>query len=264
LTPQLKARLDVTTVPLTLRLGDSEHIDDETLEIDAFMAEMKACSKPVSSAAPSPYLFKEALKAAKESFIVTLSAQLSSSYENAVLGCKLAGQSELEAYVFDSKSASAGELLIAVKLRELIGAKLPQSQIIGTVNQFIDNMKTYFVLDRYDNLLKNGRLSRIQSTLISLLNIKLIMGDDGCGRIALHGKARGNRQVIRKLLEFIEKSGKQTAGESFVVTHCNNHEMAKRLADAVRETFHFKEIFIVPTSGVSSLYADDQGIVMAF
>jgi DegV family protein with EDD domain len=265
LTPQLEERLNATSVPLTLRLGNEEFVDDETLDLKAFMIDMATCTEAVGTAAPAPGLWKKAIEEAKTSFVVALSSKLSGSYESAVMGLSLTERDDdIDAHIFDTKSASAGELLVAVKIRELLQNGLPKEQIIQGINEFIDNMKTYFVLDRYDNLQKNGRLPKVAGKLITVLNIKLVMGDDGFGGIALHGRARGAKQIISTLVSYIDKSGKQTEGESLVVSHCNNLGLARKLVDAIEQKYRFKEIFIVPTGGVSSLYADNGGIVMAF
>lgn len=265
MTPELKKRLDLITIPLTMRLGQKEFTDDESLDINNFITEMKACTEKTSSASPAPLLYQEAIEKAQNSFVVTLSSRLSGSYASALLGKKLAEEGgKSETYVFDSKSASAGEVLIAVKIRELLEQGMAKDHIIQSVNHFVENMKTYFVLERYDNLLKNGRLNKLTGKLIHVLNIKLLMGSDGNGEIALYAKPRGTNQMIGKLLSFIKESGKKTDGESLVITHCNNPGLAERLSAAIEQQYNFKEILIVATRGLSSLYADDKGIIMAF
>ncbi len=265
MTPKLAGRLGTTSVPLTMRLGNKEFTDDAALDLPGFMAEMKACKEKVGSASPSPVSYQEAMEAAGHSFVVTLSSQLSGSYASAELGKTHAEESSgADTHVFDSKSASAGEVLVAVKIREMLSNGLPKEQIISAVNAFIDGMKTYFVLERYDNLLKNGRLNRITEKIISILHIKLVMGSDGNGNIALYAKPRGTKQMLDKLVALIKSSEKPTSGESMVISHCNNPSLAEQLKNAVKQHFDFKEIFIVPTGGISSLYADDKGIVMAF
>jgi DegV family protein with EDD domain len=265
MTPDMREAMDILSVPLTMRLGQKEYSDDETLDHQAFMADMKACTEKVGSASPAPYLYACAMREKGSSFVITLSSQLSGSYSSALIGKAMAEEKEgVDAHVFDSKSASAGQTLIALKLQELLPQLPSKEAIVRAVNRFIDNMKTYFVLERYDNLQKNGRLGRVKGSLASILNIKLLMGSDGNGNIALYAKPRGVTKVLEKLLTLIEESGKDTAGENLVISHCNNPNLAQRLADAIKERFHFAKIHIVPTGGLSSLYADDQGIIMAF
>ncbi|WP_232436749.1 DegV family protein [Paenibacillus senegalimassiliensis] len=264
-TPELSESLGIVTVPLTITLGDKNVVDDEQLDLPSFMEEMKNCTGKVGSASPSPMLYKEAFQGAPSSFAVTISSHLSSSYASAVLGKSMIEEEDAnaEVHVFDSKSACAGEVLIAVKLAKMIKEGHQRSKIISTIDSFIHDMKTYFVLDNFDNLLKNGRLNKITGKLISVLNIKLIMKADD-GNIGLHSHVRGQKQIVEKLADTIGKSGKDTRGESMVIAHCNNPGLAEKLRDKIKSQFHFDEILIVPTRGISSVYANEKGIVMAF
>jgi len=265
LTPELKEQLGAVSIPMTLRLGQKEFVDDENLDLPEFMTEMMACTEHASSASPPPMSFKEAIEAAERSFIVTISSQLSGSYANAELGKAMAEEDGfVDVHVFDSKSASAGETLVAIKLREMLANGIPKDQIIKTINTFIENMKTYFVLERYENLIKNGRLNKITGKIVNILNIKLIMGSDGNGSIILHAKPRGTTQMLEKLNMLIKSSNRPTNGERLIICHCNNLPLAQQLSASITKLFNFKEIIIIPTRGAISLYADDKGIVMAF
>jgi len=92
-----------------------------------------------------------------------------------------------------------------------------------------------------------------------VLNIKLLMGANGDGEIALFKKCKGIKNAMRQMLDLIESSGKDTKNENLVISHCNNQSLAEQLNGFVSERFYFKKIYIVPTSGVSSLYVDHQG-----
>ncbi len=260
---ELRKRLEINSVPLSMMVGGKEFIDDDELNMDNFMSEMKACTEKVGSASPSPFAYKEAMKNAGKSIIVTLSKKLSGSYNSAVTARHIAEEEgEVDAHIIDSKSASAGQTLIALKLHEMLSENNAIESVKAGIESFIDNMKTYFVLENYDNLQKNGRMNKLVGKLIQVLDIKLIMGADGDGGIALFKKARGVKQTIKNMLDLIHESGKET--ERLVISHCGNPDLAEKIAEAVRERFNFKEIFIVPTGGLSSLYADDKGVVIAF
>jgi DegV family protein with EDD domain len=265
MTPQLKERLGLTQVPLTIRLGETEYIDGERLNLPLFMEDMRACEKAGGSSSPSPFLYQEQFETNGEVYAVTLSDKLSGSYASAMLGKMMAEENGADnIHIIDSKSASAGEVLVALKIRELLDKGERGENLVAKMKSFIDAMKTYFVLERYDNLLKNGRLNRITERLITLLNIKLLMGADGNGEIALFAKARGMRQMLDKMLEMIERSGKNTQDETLVISHCENLELADKLTGKIKERFAFNEIVVVPTGGLSSFYVEKKGIVMAF
>ena len=265
LTQEMRDEMEIVTIPLTMMLGDREYRDDETLDIAGFISKVSEFKGKSESASPAPFFYEQAIADCDEAYVVTLSAKLSGSYFNAVLGNDDAVEGGSQsACIFDSKTASAGETLIAVKLHELIRADTPREIIIETMHRFVDEMKTYFVLERFDNLQKNGRLSKVTGTLIQMLNVKLIMGADGQGEIALFEKCRGMKHMLQQMLSLIERSGKEPRDGTLVISHCNNPGLAQQIRTLVQESFYFKKIYIVPTGGLSSMYVDNKGLVLAF
>jgi len=259
ITPEMAHEMEISTVPLYLRLGKEEFVDDCSLDLSEFMQQMADCREHIGSAAPAPASFSDAITG--DGFVVTVSSALSATYQNATIGAE---DSDSKVHVFDSKSASAGQTLIAVKLREMIARKLPKPQIIEGVNKFISEMKTYFVLEKFDNLVKNGRLSALKGKIAGALNIKLLLGANDTGEISLYAKVRNKKQMLDKMINLITESGRKTEGENAVISHVNNKSLAEQLADKIRDKFNFQNVFIVPTRGVSTMYANDQGIVLAF
>ncbi len=264
MTPELREQLGVTNVPLTLNLGDESYVDDDTLDLPAFMEAMKNCTGRIGTAAPAPELYREAFVAGSPSFGITLSSRLSGSYQSAEVGKALAEEDGALTYVFDSKSASAGEILIAIELRKLIDQALSHSDIIARIEHFIAQMKTYFVLDNVENLRKNGRLNFIVGKIISILGLKPMMGSDGDGNIALFSHARGTDKVLEMMADTVAESGMDTHGKDLVITHCNNPGMTEKLKALLESRFSFAKIWVVPTRGLSSVYANDKGVIMAF
>lgn len=261
---ELKAELNAVNVPLTMRLGDKEFVDDESLDLEIFRAAMKANKSKAGSAAPSPDAYYREMKKAESSFAVTLSSHLSASYSNALIAAEDLKKDGGETYVFDGKSASAGETCVAVKIKDCIDAGMSRDEIITTVEEHVKNMKTYFVFDNYDNLFKNGRLKKITFKIVSILNLKLIMGSDGDGNIKLFAKPRGMNMMYKRMMELFAESGKDFTKETLVIAHCNNPALAEKFREMVSAQFPFKRIITVPCHGLSTLYADENGIIMAF
>jgi DegV family protein with EDD domain len=263
LTNEMRAEWGVKSVPLTLTLGEESYIDDDTLDLPDFMTRMHACKARIGSAAPAPGSYAEAFGKG-DAFGVTLSSSLSGSYASAMSGKEIAEEAGANVHVFDSRSAAAGEVLILLKVRKLIQEGLQKSEIIQKIENFIKEMNTFFVLDNIDNLYKNGRLGRITATLISTLHIRPIMGADREGNISLVSHVQGWKQVVKKLADTIEHTGRDTTNQSIVITHCNNLTFADALKEEIERRYHFSEILVLPTRGLSSLYANDKGIIIAF
>lgn len=122
---------------------------------------------------------------AEHVYAVTLSAELSGSYNSAVLGKNLLQEDhpDRQIHIFNSKSASVGQTLIAMKIQECEEAGLPFEQVIETVDAYIEQQHTFFVLDNLETLRKNGRLSKVKALVASALKIKPVMGSTEEGAI---------------------------------------------------------------------------------
>lgn len=270
LSPELLKKTQAKIAPLTITIDDTHYVDDGTVDIPPYLAAMKASKNPVRSACPSPDLYAEDIRAAEgDCFIVTLSAKLSGSHNAASLGVQLAQEDmpEKKVHIFDSESASAGETYIALMIHDLIAAGKSFEQIVELVEEKIRSMHTLFVLDSLDNLVKNGRISRTVALLANVLSIRLLMSDDGHGAIKNISKARGIKGALGQMVETCRKhtEGLAAASQRLVISYCNCPERARQVRDMIREKCPaIGEIILTPTSALSSMYANDGGIVIAY
>ncbi len=109
------------SVPLVLTVGGENIVDDETFDQAEFLKKVAACEECPKSACPSPERYMKAFECdAERIYAITLSSELSGSYNSAVLGKNLLLEEhpEKKIYVFNSRSASVGETLIAMKIEE--------------------------------------------------------------------------------------------------------------------------------------------------
>ena len=270
LSPELLKKTQAKIAPLTITIDDTHYVDDGTVDIPPYLAAMKASKNPVRSACPSPDLYAEDIRATEgDCFIVTLSAKLSGSHNAASLGVQLAQEDmpEKKVHVFDSESASAGETYIALMIHDLVAAGKSFEQIVELVEEKIRSMHTLFVLDSLDNLVKNGRISRTVALLANVLSIRLLMSDDGHGAIKNISKARGIKGALGQMVETCRKhtEGLAAASQRLVISYCNCPERARQVRDMIREKCPaIGEIILTPTSALSSMYANDGGIVIAY
>ena len=270
LSPELLKKTQAKIAPLTITIDDTHYVDDGTVDIPPYLAAMKASKNPVRSACPSPDLYAEDIRATEgDCFIVTLSAKLSGSHNAASLGVQLAQEDmpEKKVHVFDSESASAGDTYIALMIHDLIAAGKSFEQIVELVEEKIRSMHTLFVLDSLDNLVKNGRISRTVALLANVLSIRLLMSDDGHGAIKNISKARGIKGALGQMVETCRKhtEGLAAASQRLVISYCNCPERARQVRDMIREKCPaIGEIIMTPTSALSSMYANDGGIVIAY
>lgn len=253
------------SVPLTLIVGDSyEQPDDETFNQREFLDVVAACPTCPKSACPSPERYLEAYRTeAEHVYAVTLSSQLSGSYNSAVLGKNLYHDAygEKDIYVVDSRSASCGETQLAYKIMEYEEAGLSFAEITEKIEQYVKEMNTYFVLENLETLRKNGRLSRVKAFVASTLNIKPLMGADN-GSIIQLGQGIGMKKALAKLVDAAVSNAKDAQTRRLMITHCNNPSGAESVRKNIEERLNVKEVVIMDTAGISSMYANDGGVIV--
>lgn len=266
LSPELKKQLDVELVPLKLQIDDRLFTDDESLNVKEYVELMMKSPNAPKSACPSPQDFMDAFGQHETVFGITISKELSAAYQSAILAKDLMQEDHPNQFihVFNSKSASAGETLIALKINELIKAGKSREAIIEEVETFIDGMHTMFLLESLEHLAKNGRLNPIIAKIAKFLSIKVIAGASPEGTIQLEEKVRGYKKAFKRFVLAIGKYGEDFSDRTLVIAHCNCEERAHEFKREVEALYNFKDIVIVPMAGLSSTYADNGGIVIAF
>jgi DegV family protein with EDD domain len=266
LTDEIKERFNISIAPLSIDVDEQHFIDDETLDREELLNAMRNSSEAPKTASPGPNPFLDIYRKYGISFVVTLSKELSASYQNAVLAKDLLKEEAEDKFVkvFNSFSASAGETMIAYKLGELIEAGLNKDEIIEKAEKYVDEMQTLFVLDSLDNLIKAGRMGKLKGKIASFFNIKPVLAGTSEGTITLIDKARGSKRAIRKLVDKIGERGKNLDEKVLGIAHCNAFEKAEYIKDEAAKKYNFREIIIVETAGISTVYANEGGIVLAF
>lgn len=272
LTDKLKEDTHFENVALALDVDDYHIMDDETFNQAEFLQKVKESPNCPKSSCPAPARYIEAFGDGTEHvYMVTLSAQLSGSYNSAMLAKDLYEEKMAEGevpagtqiHVFDSRSASIGETLIGMKIQEYEDAGCSFEQVVQRVEKYIDGMNTFFVLETLETLRKNGRLSNLKAMLATALNIKPVMGSTEIGAIQQLGQARGMNKALESMVTRMLSVTKNCEEKVLAIAHCNCPERAKRVKEKVEQLAHFKKIIVVNTAGVSSMYANDGGVILA-
>lgn len=266
LTADMKKRGNIEIAPLTLEVGGESILDDETFDQKSFLRKVAECPECPKSACPSPEYFRTSfLNGAKHCYAVTLSAQLSGSYNSAVLGANLAQEEDedLKIHVFNSRSASIGETLIVKKIVECEEAGMSFERVVETVELYISTQHTYFVLENLETLRKNGRLSKTKALVASALKIKPVMGATPEGDIVQLDQARGINKALMKMVDAVVNDAQHVETKTLAVSHCNCPERAEMVKEALLERLAVQDVFVLDTQGVSSMYANDGGIIIA-
>ena len=257
----------ISRVPLILTVGDTDVIDDDTFDQEKYLDMVDRCPECPRSSCPSPENYMQHFEGAENVFVVTLSSKLSGSYNSAELGRNLYEEEhpeeEKRIYVFNSRSASIGETIIGLKIQEYEEAGLSFEEVVARTEEYISSMNTYFVLETLETLRKNGRLTNLKALIANTLNIKPVMGSTKEGMICQLGQARGMNKALEKMVQDMIGRTKNCEQRVLAIAHCNCPERAAAVKARIEKLANFKKIIIINTAGVSSMYANDGGVIMA-
>ena len=260
---------DCVNVPLTIMVGDDVIIDDASFDQADFLKKVAAYPKCPKSSCPSPEQYMSAFEGDVDIvFVTTLSGELSGSYNSAVLAKQLYEEDhpdeKKKIHVFNSYSASCGEMQVFLKAAELAEQGLSFEEIVEKTENFVYNdLKTYFVLESLEALRKNGRLSTMKALAATALSIKPVcIGNHGViEQVAI---ARGMKKALEKMVSHSLEQVSSTEDRILFVSHCNCEKRAEEVAALFIAKAKFKETRIIDMAGISSLYACDGGIIATF
>lgn len=272
LTAEMKEWSNLTVVPLTLQIGDYVIKDDENFNQDDFIKRMISSNELAKSACPSPDAFAQACEGDEdEVYIITITDKLSGCYNSAVQGVELYKDdnpdSKKKVHVFNSLATSGLETIMAYKIKELADSGTAFDDLVKTVEDFcVKNCFLYFHLESFDALKGNGRLFNLGAKVIEALRVKLICRRTDSGNISLAGKDLSENRILQKLAALIQKEtdGSDLSGKMIIVSYVCCEEKANTIAGLIKEKTGYRDIIVLKASGLNSLYASNNGIIVSF
>lgn len=263
---ELKGCEEYVSVPLTLMVNGLTIVDDGHMSQNELVRNIAADPQCARTACPSPASFLQAFECdAERIYAITLSGELSGSYQSACVARDMYLEEHPNAriHIFNSISASVGETLVLLKIKELEEAGCPFETVVEKTEEFTRGKATYFVLDNLETLRKNGRLSGMKALAAAVLKIKPICYGTEEGAIGQLDQARGINKAIVKMVGYIVERTKNPADRILGISYVNCRDRAEIVRDELLKRIPLKDVIMMPTGGLSTIYANDGGIIVA-
>ncbi len=251
------------SVPMSIIIDGVEYPDNKTKTQEEWIGLVKNSEGCPGSACPSPDAFYNAYDENKDNYVVTISAKLSGVYNSASIAKEmfLEDHEDAHIHIFDSQSAACGEHLICEKIAEAVEKGLSFEEVVEEVEAFRDEMLTVFVLDDLETFKKNGRLSGIKAVVATTMNIKpVLIGDKG--EIKQQDQAIGIHKAVNRMLYFLEKQN-ISRDRKVRISECGSKDLCVKVAGIMKERFGFTDIKIIRAGGLTTIYENPGGIVIA-
>jgi DegV family protein with EDD domain len=255
---------DFATIPFTIRIGGKEYIDDENMNIEEMLEANESHSEVAQTACPSPEIWREKFSAPGPVIAFTISGALSGCYNSACLGrdMLLEEEPDKQIAIIGTKATGPEVSMLIWRARDLILEGRSFEEIEKDLNETAEKIHTSFALASYHNLIKAGRVSRLIGFIAGHLGFWGVGIGDEKGEIAIRGKARGSKSMIRFLVEEIQKVG--IAGKQILISHCQNEKDALSLKAALETAFSGIEVLVQATRGLDSFYAERSGLIVGY
>ncbi len=256
--------VDFASAPLTIVTDEREYVDDATLEVAEMTEDLLRYSGKSSTACPGVGDWLAAFGEAEEVYCVTITSNLSGSYNAA----KIAAREYEELYpdrrvfVLDSLSTGPEMRLLLERLRRDVQAEMEFEAICADVSAYSVKTGLLFVLESMKNLANNGRVSRLVATAAGLLGIRAVGKASDVGTLEMLDKCRGAKKALSAVVQNMEGLG--YVGGAVRISHVGNEEAAQSLRDALAETYPAAEIEVYSARGLCSFYAEKGGMLIGF
>lgn len=258
------AATHLATVPLKIVTDKKEYTDDETLDVASMLLELESYKGRSGTACPNVADWLEAFGEARWVFAVAITSNLSGSY-NAAVQAKQAYEEEhpdRRVCCLDTLSTGGEMVLIQEKLEQLIAQGLSFEEVEAAIREYMHHTHLSFMLERMDNLAKNGRVSPIVAKACGILNIRIVGCASDVGTLQPDHKCRGTKKALETIVKDMVEKGYR--GGKVILDHVYNPDAAQALKEKILAQFPDADVRIGLCGGLCCFYAEQGGLLVGY
>lgn len=208
ITQEESKKMGVYCLPLTVSFEEDMFRDGVDLSYDEFYDKLSEYESLPKTSQVTPYLYEEAFKEILSNgdipVAITLSSEISGTYNSAILA---SNQFDEEIHVIDSLTTSCALKLIIKYALSIIDKYDDPVEFVNEIERIKKKVKIFYLLDTLEYLYKGGRLSKFSALAGSILSIKPIISFDDSGKVVMVSKSRGWKKGISLLSDLVKESG---------------------------------------------------------
>lgn len=243
----------ISFVPLQVLWGDETFRDRVELRPDEFYRRLRTSKLLPTTSQPTPAdfvrAFRDARAEAHEVIVVLLASALSGTFQSGAAARKASLLDGI--HLVDSRSASLGVGLLALLAAELAEGGWATDDIVSELERVRDRSGMFLTVDRYDHLIRSGRVSRGKAWLGGMLDVRPILSLDAAGRVVPCDRVRGRENVLPRVLSLLDQRlSPRPQSVRFGVVHADAPEAAERVRLALIAAYGPRDCFVSLATGV--------------
>lgn len=264
----IEKQYHVAIVPLTVNFGETEHYKDRfEISSDDFFKKLKEKDVTPFTSQVNPgefqVVFQEILDQGDDILGIFLSAELSGTYNSAVLA-----RADLEEYkdrihLVDSQTVSFGLSLLVKEAGQLLVQGLSAKDAAEKLEEMKQKMETVIVVDTLEYLRKGCRLSAGAAFIGSVLNLKPILTIQD-GKLLAKDKVRGRKKAIKWIKDWLTQGNFDLRNQTVFLVHAASLDYLQELQDMLQQDFAPKEILSTQVGGVVGTHSGPGAVGVCF
>lgn len=260
----LPPQVDFEAVPFNITIGNDTIVDDGNTPTSEVIEAFRREKQKSTTACPSPESFAKTFEEADNVICITISSQLSGSYNSANIAKNIVLEKypQKNIYILDSKSASTEMNLLVSKCLELIQDNLEFDALIQQLHKYHHSLRINFLSFSVNNLVKNGRVPKIIGQMIGMLGINLIGRRTPQGTIELAHKSKGKKRSFKAMVKEMKNQGYD--GGHIDITHANNEENAQEFIEFISQHYPHLTYTLHLATNLNAYYAEDGGLILSY
>lgn len=237
-----RERYEPIIIPVNIQFGLETYQEGRNLQPEEFYSRIKSSGTLPTTSQPSAGEFEALYRAlgadGSEILSIHLTSKLSGTWQTATLAAKqVAGH--IKVTVLDSFTGSVGLGLMVREAAELIQAGQPVETIVRCLEARRSQLKVFIMLQDLKFARMSGRVGRLRETLVSLLNVKPIVGVEQ-GQLVPLDRVRGQRQGLERMVVMAEEAVGQ-APVHLAVAHALDRPLAENLLAQAQARLNCRE-----------------------
>ena len=251
------------TVPLTIMAGDKEFVDNPENDLAGMLRFFETYNGTSSTACPGVEQWMKSFEDADILYVLTLSKEVSGTYNSAVLAKELFLEEhpEVKIHVFDTLTTGPEMRLMAEYVAKLVKEGKNFEEVIELTTKYREKTNLFFAFKSIHNLAQNGRVNKVVAQAVGIMGISILGERSKEGTVEAKDKCRGEKKVLAKLMDYLK--GVKYNGGKVDIAHVENEAMAQKVADLIKAQYPDAEISIYPAKGLISYYAEAGGVLFA-
>jgi DAK2 domain fusion protein YloV len=259
LSDDLADQAGIAVVPIQVMDGTRTYRDRIDIRGEEIYARMRQGGATFSTSQPPPGAFLRAFQDAgahaADILCITVASQLSGTFRAAQTAAdNLGGKTRVT--VFDSRTVSLGQGMLALRAQELADEGLAINDIVAELDRVRDRSGVLISFDTLDNLVRSGRIGRGRAWLGNLLDVKPIFEIDVTGKVQPVDRVRGRDAVAPRILEHLERRLRPRPARLRIgLVHADALEAVRRLREEIESRFQPYECLVDHVTAAIGIHA---------